>query len=406
MAAENIGGRSMNPHHDKLEANLLKYQLFVILQKRAFLPTIGVYLVSVGKLSLSEIASIASITAIVRLVMEIPTGHFADRFGRKRSTMIGSFIASFSPVAYIVSPNYFGGLAGSVLYFGGWAFVSGAHHAFIHDTMEALGRVRDYAKFRGRAQSYSLLGNILIISLVPMTYEIDRRLPFLFGFIFLFSAFLLACSYTEVAPRGSQRPLPRLKNVLRVVAPLDLLVIFSIYGIISSVFDNAQQFREILFSSLQIPYKYFGPILALGSLLAAVMGHAIHKLADLPPLVFHFVDIFFVTSSLILVGISNEPYLVIFGFLFISMYDRNRAIVAESHLLAMYRSSENKSTLLSVLNAFPFIHGLWVPLAMGASFHFFGISRGYIVFGYWAGAILLLCLVAYTAMTRMRPCSD
>ena len=94
-----------------LEANLRKYQLFILLQKRAFLPVIGIFLVSIAKLSLIDISTIASITALVRIVLEVPTGYFADRFGRKYSTVIGSFLVSFSPLAYVISPDYWGGLA-------------------------------------------------------------------------------------------------------------------------------------------------------------------------------------------------------------------------------------------------------------------------------------------------------
>lgn len=388
---------------ENLEANLRKYQLFILLQKRAFLPVIGIYLVSIGKLSLLDISTIASITVAVRLVLEVPTGYFADRFGRKWSVVVGSFIACFSPLAFIVFPNYLGGLLASLFYFGGFSFISGAHNAFIHDTMQALGRVEEYSKFRGRAQSYSLVGNMIIIALVPMSYSIDPRLPFIFGFIFILSAFLLALTYSEPPVLSEEESIaPGIMNMLKTIPKTELLILFSIYGIISSVFDNAPQFREILYTNLGVPVAYLGVLLALGSLLAAAMGHVIHRLADLPHRVFYFVDIFILVVALLAIGISQNPYLAIAGFLLMNMYDRNRAIVAESHILSRYPAKENKATLLSMLAFSSSLQGLWIALALGSSLHFFGISKGFVYFGLTMGVLLVLLMFLYLALEKRK----
>lgn len=388
---------------ERLEANLRKYQLFILLQKRAFLPAIGIYLVSVGKLSLIDIATIASITAIVQLFMEIPTGYFADKYGRKLSIVVGSFILSFSPLAFIVWPNYFGGLVASLLYFGGASFVNGAHSAFIHDTMEALGRVKDFTKFRGRAQSYSLVGNMIIIALVPSSYSIDPRLPFVFGFLLLFPVFFLAISYVEPQVISEdEAPAPSIKKMFGHIPKSELLILFSVFGIVSSTFSYAPQFREILFQDLGVSVAYFGAILAGGSLLAALAGHAIHKLDKVSHHVFYFIDIFVMVSTLLIIGITQNPYLAIFGFILMIMYDRNRSIVAESHILARYRAKENRATMLSMLRFFGTLHGLWVSIAIGSILHFFGISKGFVFYGAGMGLVLTSLMFVYLEIEKRK----
>lgn len=388
---------------DKLEANLRKYQLFILLQKRAFLPAIGIYLVSVGKLSLIDIATIASITAVAQLFMEIPTGYFADKYGRKLSIVVGSFILSFSPLAFIVWPNYFGGLMASLLYFGGASFVNGAHSAFIHDTMEALGCVKDFTKFRGRAQSYSLVGNMIIIALVPVSYSIDPRLPFIFGFLLLFPVFFLALSYTEPPVLSvDEAPAPSIKTMFKHIPKTELIILFSVYGIVSSTFDNAPQFREILFQNLGVPVVYYGAILAIGSLLAAATGYLIHRLDEVPHHVFYFVDIFVMVLTLVIIGITQNPYMAIVGFTLMVMYGRNRSIVAESHILARYRAKENKATMLSMLRFFGTLQGLWVSIALGSSLHFFGISKGFVFYGIGMGVALMLLMFLYLEIEKRK----
>lgn len=388
---------------EKLEANLRKYQLIILLQKRAFLPAIGIYLVSVGKLSLIDIATITSITAIAQLLMEIPTGYFADKYGRKLSIVVGTFIMSFSPLAYIIWPSYLGGLLASISYFGGFSFVSGAHSAFIHDTMEALGRVKDFTKFRGRAQSYSLVGNMVIIALVPMSYSIDPRLPFIFGFLLFLPVFFLALSYTEPPVLGEDEPTaPSIKTMFKHIPKTELLILFSAFGIVSSAFDSAPQFREILFQNLGISVVYFGAILAVGSLAAALAGHAIHKLDKVPHHVFYFIDIFVMVLTLVIIGITQNPYMAIVGFTLMVMYDRNRTIVAESHILARYRAKENKATLLSMLRFFSTLQGLWVSIALGTVLHFFGISKGFVYFGVGMGLVLIILMFVYLELEKRK----
>lgn len=385
-----------------LEANLRKYQLFILLQKRAFLPTIGIYLVSVGKLSLVDIATITSITAIAQLLMEIPTGYFADRYGRKLSIVVGSFILSFSPLAFIVLPNYLGGLLASLLYFGGASFVNGAHSAFIHDTMQALGREKNFTKFRGRAQSYSLVGNMIIIALVPISYSIDPRLPFVFGFLLLFPVFFLALSYTEPPVLSDEDTSPSIISMFKTIPKTELLILFSVFGIVSSTFASAPQFREILFQNLGVPVIYFGAILAGGSLIAALAGHAIHKLDKVPHHMFYFIDIFVMVFTLLIIGITQNPYIAIIGFTLMVMYDRNRSIVAESHVLARYRAKENKATLLSMMRFFSTLQGLWVSIVLGSALYFFGISKGFVIFGVVMGTALLAVMYLYLVIEKRK----
>lgn len=67
-----------------LEGNILKYNLYKTFTKRVFLPLIAVYLTTIGHVTLAQLGIIASITAVVSLVVEVPTGYFADKVGHKK----------------------------------------------------------------------------------------------------------------------------------------------------------------------------------------------------------------------------------------------------------------------------------------------------------------------------------
>lgn len=58
--------------------------------------------------------------------------------------------------------------------------------------------------------------------------------------------------------------------------------------------------------------------------------------------------------------------------------------------------------MLSMLRFFGTLQGLWVSIAIGASLHFFGISKGFIFYGIGMGAVLLLLMFLYLALEKRK----
>ncbi|MFA4942797.1 MAG: MFS transporter [Patescibacteria group bacterium] len=279
----------MNPK--KLERNIIKYNLYKIFTKRVFLPLISIYLIDVGHVSLLQLGILASVAAITNIVMEVPTGYLADYWGHKKSIVFGSFLTTISVIPYIFYPSFVGGLIASIGFFAGYAFTSGTLQAFIHETLLALKREGEYSKIMGRAQSYGLMGNVILISLIPLSYQLDNRLPFILGFFCLLASFLIALSLNNPPERLSlevekKNVIKELGGILKKTSWVRMLIVFLIFGIVSAGFDQSSLFREVAFRSINIPVQYFGFILALGSLLAAITGAYIHKLDRLSTNVF------------------------------------------------------------------------------------------------------------------------
>lgn len=123
-----------------LRKNAVKFAWYKVLTKRVYLPVIAIYLVDVAHVSLAEIALIAAITGGVQLALQLPGGYVADKFGNEKALKTSTWFITASPLLYVLLPNFWGGLFGSLLFFGGWAFQQGAGEAFMHDTMDALGQ--------------------------------------------------------------------------------------------------------------------------------------------------------------------------------------------------------------------------------------------------------------------------
>lgn len=383
---------------NKLTSNIWKYNLYKVFTKRVYLPLITIYLTSQAGVSLAQIGLIVSVSSLAQLLLEIPTGYLADRWGHKRTVLLGGFLITCSVLAYLGLPNIWGALLAGVLFFGGGSFASGAMQTFMYDTLRALGKAHEYARVMGRGQSYGLLGNVVLIALVPLTYSINPQLPFLIGFICHLAGFMLAWSLVvpmkEVSQSESKNK-PSLRSIAKQLPLVDLLVLFMLVGVVSGLTHAAPEFRELVLQSLGVPVIWFGAILALGSLLAAAAGRIIHRLEFLSPKWFYLCDAVFVCSLVLVIGATHSTAVVVAAFLLITMYDRNRSIVVEAHLFRNYPLLPYRATLLSFMNSISQLNSIWIPLMLAYSFSRFGLQPGFWVSGLAVSGLLLALYVVY-----------
>lgn len=395
---------------NSLEKNIPKYYLYRVFTKRVFLPLIVIFLIDIGNVSLEQIALIASVTAILQFIMEIPSGYIADRWGHKRAIAFGSFISAVSVLPYIFFPGFLGGLIASCLFFGGYAFVSGTIQAFIHETLLSLERDNEYSIIMGRAQSFGLLGNIILVSLVPLTYVIHPKLPFILGFLCLFIAFLIVLSFKNPPKRlpikeeGYRKgTLEKLRQISKKTPLAKLSIVFLLFGVVSSGFDHATMFREAVFRNVGIPVPWFGFFLAFGSLLAAIGGFYIHHLKKLSPSSFYLFDATYLTIACFLVGVTKNPVLLVGIFALFPAYDRTRNIIFESQVFEEFPYSKYKATLVSLMNFVALLNAIWVPILLGSLVGKFGFQDGYMRFSIFIGTLLAVILVVQRILHSKTP---
>jgi hypothetical protein len=159
-------------------------------------------------------------------------------------------------------------------------------------------------------------------------------------------------------------------------------------------------FREIRFSQVGIPTEIYGILLAIGSLFAAIGGRYIHLLEKIPPLWFYVFDATYLSAVLILVGVTDNPMLLVFLFALFPAYDRTRNIVYESQVLREFPYSNRKSTMISVMSFFELVNGVWIPMMFSFAIAFVGLSAGHVLFGIVLLFVLVPLILAYGAIFR------
>lgn len=159
-----------------LKNNIWKFYVVKALGIYFIAPIRIIYLLSFG-LTFSQIGLMELAAAIAIIILEIPSGIYADMFGRKKSRLIAyllSFLA-FCLLSFGSTPSIF--IFGWMLSGAADAFQSGAQDALIFDTLKQLEREDEYIKMK----SHFLLINTFSVVVGSLAgsylYKVDPRLP-------------------------------------------------------------------------------------------------------------------------------------------------------------------------------------------------------------------------------------
>lgn len=386
----------MNTSYKKqLERNIPKYSWYKIFTKRVYLPLITIQLVSVGKVTLEELAIIVVVSSIIQALLQMPAGYIADKIGNRKSIILGASISLTSPLFYAFMPNFWGGLIAAVLFFGGYAFQSGAIEAFMHNTLIALDREKQYAKVMGRAQTYGLLANTILVILVPLTYSINHMVPFIIGFFSLLAMLLLTISFEHPNVQKIDTAKKNPFQAMRSIVNTQNIMLFLFSGFLAGVSNKGGEFRELLFQSIGIAVGWFGAIVAASSLVGAAMGWYVHVLDRLKPLVFYALDLCIIAGCFVFIGLTSIPAVAIVAFILFAGYTRVRMIIFQAKMLHDVKHVY-KATLISALNLFTLLGEVIAITLLTRFVTDKGYLVGHLLFGvtiFAIGAVLWLGMV-------------
>ncbi len=382
-----------------VKRNLRLYAWGKIFSIRVYLPLTNVYLVEVGHLTIAQIGILGAAAAITTLVANVPSGYIADRFTRKSTMLTATGFMAVSTALFAIAPTFPVALLATILSFIGYAFYSGAGEALVHDTLAESGEEDDYIKVMGRAQSFGLVGNVVLVGLVPLTYVIDKRLPFVFG---TFAALIfMAVTARTVEPRRPafeaehHNPAIDLYLGLRRLVGRHTFMIFMATGLVSAIYLAQGSFNNLVFFDLGFNPELLGLMFAASSAIAALGGWLLHYLRRLTLPMYAAIDVVIATGAVIAMGVSQNLVVAIIAFLINMSFWRFRKIMYQDYMLKRFSGHNNKAMLISTLGFFESVNAAWMPFAFVATIAAGGYYQGYTIVGvalavlfglaFWAG---------------------
>ena len=197
------------PDRDRLwRRNLRLYPYFYFFHDLQFWLAIWIIFATedVG-LSFSEVGFIAPAFYIITSFGQPPAGALADRFGRVRTIRISLVLF----IAFLIWFAFSGSVWQAAVAWSLWGssvvLITGADSAFLHDSLQALGRAREFERQAGRAFAVRSLAMVLATALGgAIAGQIGSQQTVLVGVIGLVIALLIAFRFRE--PPRAQRARP------------------------------------------------------------------------------------------------------------------------------------------------------------------------------------------------------
>lgn len=341
----------MTADKQKLKSNINKFYLYKIFSGMFFSVPIMVLFWQNNGLSLTQVMLLQSIFAILTVILEIPSGYFADIYGRKTTLIIAGFMGLAAMTAYSQGHNFTHFLIAEIFFALHVSFISGTASAFIFDTLQNLGEEKQYKKIWGNALFYGLLALAFSNTLGGFIAKLDLRYTFYASIPFFALIIPLLFTLNEpqrhkiIVEKGyTQELIGILKISLIQNKKLRWIILYS--GVIYAFNQSALWLYQPYFKVTGLDIAYFGIVFASFQIVAAFSSKFAHKIEEKLGKKYSLIML------TILVGVSyllmsNFIFLFSFTFCFIQQFVRSFKNTAVTDYINQLTTSSMRATVLS-----------------------------------------------------------
>jgi len=142
-------------------------------------------------LSVARISSLFAIWSLTGVVLEVPSGAWADAVSRRLLLWLGPLLTAVGFALWVLVPSYWAFAVGFVLWGARGALASGALEALVYEELERAGAVTRYARVMGRARAFGLVAVMSAMGLAGPVFAWG-------GYPAVGAASVLACLATAV----------------------------------------------------------------------------------------------------------------------------------------------------------------------------------------------------------------
>ncbi len=205
-------------------------------------------------LPLDQVIELSAVYYLSVFLLEVPSGYFSDRIGRRRTLLIAAtaLIASFS--CFIVGAGFWWFAAGQFLLAMGIAMQSGTDTAFLYDSLKALGREDEYARREAQAEQWGLIMLAIATLSGGVLGMIDLRLAYVFSLCSASVMGLLVWRFTEPTHADESSAIPQ--SFTRVVWDCCLRLRDPVLGWLFGVVI-------VLYAMAHIVFEFYQPYITL-----------------------------------------------------------------------------------------------------------------------------------------------
>ncbi|QIB27323.1 MFS transporter [Caloranaerobacter azorensis] len=352
--------------------NIKTYYIYSIFADLLILgPILVLFLIAKG-LSFTEIMLLQSVAAISVVIFEVPTGAFADKFGRKISILIGAILWSVSLLIYIIGNEFPVFILAEIIFSLGATLKSGADTALIYDSLKSIGREREFQSIEGYARSLSLYAQAVGSIIAGFVYKVNIFLPFYISIGFMLIAAITTLNFIEPSIEGKKGKygnnyFKQIKESGIYIARHEKIKAIMMFSMIFFIFYRAGfWFFQPYMESVEIPVEYFGIIFFIFNIVAAITSKRCHLIMEKTKSRTLSFMAFLIIVSFVLLGIIR----IWIGVLAILLQQMARGLYrpVTTKYLNKHIPSDKRATILS-------FQSLITNIAVAVTLPFMGVLK-------------------------------
>ncbi len=314
-----------------------------------FLPVMTLFFQQIVN-SVTLVALIFSIQAVTSIVFEIPTGVFADFFGRRKTLILQGFLTLVAITLLAFSRSFWMLALFSFIFAFKNALGSGTDQALLYDSLKQLRKENEYKKIQGRLSTLTFMGAIIGSIAGGFMAGYSIRLPFLLAIPICLIGLLLDFMITEpdyVKEKHKNMLKHTITSFKTLVSNEQLLLLFLFSLFSFGMAESAYHLEQIFYKFVSLPIVYFGMIAAVGSFMGVIGSVLSHPFSE------RFGDKRTLILSKIFDGIMLLLGAILLGYVglfFIVLTNFFRAVGSPvaNHLMNRQIDSKNRATMLSI----------------------------------------------------------
>lgn len=330
-------------------ASFLKNQTY-------FVPIMVIFFQDLG-LSYTQIFWVLTLGSLLSFILEIPTGIFADQYGKRKSIILSKLLIAISFVSFGFSTGFWTLLLSNLLLELGKSFRSGTETAFVFDYLEANPKAPRYTRVKAQQKFYARLSESIATSfggLIAVRYSFN--LVFFLAAIPAFINFVQTLTWVQVKEVSKQERTSSklflsdaLKTIWRRKALLIVMINVLLY---STAFVAVGTFIQPYMVDAGLPVESFGFIysgfLLIVAFLTRYSSNLEEKYGD--RIVMNTLTAISVIP-LIILGLGYSNFIGVGLFFFVLLVQNFRSPISNS-LFHSQVDSKNRATMGSILALF------------------------------------------------------
>lgn len=370
-----------------IESNIWKLYAGQFLTELIFFIPIFVPFLGGLNFSMQQILLLEAAFALALTILEIPSGYFADIYGRKTAITLGSFIQVIGILIFVLATTFGGFLLGELIIGIGGSLVSGAGEALLYDSLIELKREKEYKKITGNLFFYGRMAALISSAIGALLATVFLRLPF-YATLLPYTLWMLI-NFTLHEPKSHKKPFEKWAHFIRILKESfhnQKLKYFILYAAIPPAFFLMSFFLyQRYMEFIDLPLFYFGFVVAGMNIFSGLCSKYAEKIETLasPKGSLVLIPALAIGAWLIL-GNTKNLWLIPLLFITSGMWGFSAPIFQD--FIQKITTSDRRATVISIQSFL--VRGIFLILApfLGWITDFYNIQIAFLI----AAALLFI----------------